>query len=176
MDNPLDLSGKVAIVTGGGKGIGRGITERLLGAGADVLVCGRSQPEQLPAANGRRALFHSCDVREVEQIGATVEHTVSELGRLDILVNNAGGAPFADAATASPRFSEAIIRLNLIAPLNFSQAANAVMQTQDSGGRQSSAYWRHFSGPRPTAPPRPGWSICPPRWRSSGPRRSASMP
>ena len=49
-------------------------------------------------------------------------------------MNNAGGAPRADAATASPRFSEAIIRLNLIAPLNFSQAANRVMQKQDSGG------------------------------------------
>ena len=53
-----------------------------------------------------------------------VEFTLNRLGRLDILVNNAGGAPHADAATASPRFSEAIIRLNLIAPLNFAQAAN----------------------------------------------------
>jgi NAD(P)-dependent dehydrogenase (short-subunit alcohol dehydrogenase family) len=51
-----------------------------------------------------------------------------------VLVNNAGGAPEADAATVSPRFSEAILRLNLIAPLNFSQAANAVMQEQADGG------------------------------------------
>ena len=49
-------------------------------------------------------------------------------------MNNAGGAPEADAATASPRFSESIIRLNLLAALHFSQAANAVMQDQESGG------------------------------------------
>ena len=55
-------------------------------------------------------------------------------GRVDALVNNAGGGPPADAATASPRFSEALIRLNLIAPLVLAQAANAVMQQQESGG------------------------------------------
>jgi NAD(P)-dependent dehydrogenase (short-subunit alcohol dehydrogenase family) len=51
-----------------------------------------------------------------------------------VLVNNAGGAPAADAATASPRFSEAILRLNLITPLHFAQKANAVMQDQPEGG------------------------------------------
>jgi NAD(P)-dependent dehydrogenase (short-subunit alcohol dehydrogenase family) len=63
-----------------------------------------------------------------------VAFAVQHFGRLDVLVNNAGGAPYAAAATASPRFSEAIIRLNLIAPLNFSQVANRVMQQQAWGG------------------------------------------
>lgn len=134
MDNPLNLSDKVAIVTGGGKGIGRGITERLLAAGAEVVICGRNAPAELPTAAGREARFHACDVRDAEQIQALVNFTCSQLGRIDILVNNAGGAPYAEAATASPRFSEAIIKLNLIAPLNFAQAVNAVMQTQASGG------------------------------------------
>jgi NAD(P)-dependent dehydrogenase (short-subunit alcohol dehydrogenase family) len=134
MENPLDFSGKVAIVTGGGKGVGRGITERLLAAGADVLICGRTEPQSLPAIGTRTARFYSCDVRDVEQIHACVDHAVKELGRIDILVNNAGGAPFADAATASPRFAEAIIQLNLIAPLNFAQAVNTVMQQQAEGG------------------------------------------
>ena len=134
MENPVDLSGKVAIVTGGGKGVGTGISERLLEAGAEVVICGRGEPEKLPRGNGRQAVFTACDVRDVEQIQACVDFTVDRFGRLDILVNNAGGAPYAEAATASPRFSEAIIRLNLIAPLNFAQAANAVMQTQDGGG------------------------------------------
>ena len=134
MDNPLDFNGKVVIVTGGGKGIGRGISERFLRAGADVLICGRSEPDKLPRAGGREAVFVACDVRDYEQIEACVERAVAQFGRLDVLVNNAGGAPHADAATASPRFSEALIRLNLIAPLNFSQVANRVMQDQDTGG------------------------------------------
>ena len=134
MENPLDMTGKVVLVTGGGKGIGRGISHCFLAAGAEVVVCGRNEPEQLPEHDGRSAVFTTCDVRDVEQVDACVDFVVDRFGRLDVLVNNAGGAPFAEAATASARFSEAIIRLNLIAPLNFSQAANRVMQQQDSGG------------------------------------------
>lgn len=133
-EKPMDFSGKVVIVTGGGKGIGRGITECFLAAGANVVICGRSAPESLPEAGGRRALFTPCDVRDFEQVEACVQLAVDTYGRLDTLVNNAGGAPHADAAKVSPRFSESIIRLNLIAPLNFSQAANRVMQQQDEGG------------------------------------------
>jgi NAD(P)-dependent dehydrogenase (short-subunit alcohol dehydrogenase family) len=134
MTQAFDMKGKVVIVTGGGRGVGKGISECFLAAGADVVICGRNEPEALPEAHGRRALFTSADVREVEQVQQVVEFTTERRGRLDVLINNAGGAPAADAATVSPRFSEAIIRLNLIAPLNFSQAANAVMQQQESGG------------------------------------------
>lgn len=134
MDNPLDFNGKSVIVTGGGKGVGRGITECFLQAGANVLICGRTAPEELPCAGDRTALFTECDVRDFEQIEACVELAVEHFGRLDVLVNNAGGAPYAEAATVSPRFSESIIRLNLIAPLNFSQVANRIMQQQESGG------------------------------------------
>lgn len=134
MDNPLNFTGKTVLVTGGGKGIGKGISERFLEAGANVVICGRSEPDSLPSADGREALFTACDVRDYEQIEACVQLAVDTFGGLDALVNNAGGAPYADAATASPRFSESIIRLNLIAPLNFSQVANAVMQQQETGG------------------------------------------
>jgi NAD(P)-dependent dehydrogenase (short-subunit alcohol dehydrogenase family) len=134
MNNPLDFTGKVVLVTGGGKGIGKGISEAFLAAGADVVVCGRTPPGELPRAAGREAVFTQCDVRDYHEIEACVEYTLAQFSRLDVLVNNAGGAPYAEAATASPRFSESIIRLNLIAPLNFSQVANRVMQQQESGG------------------------------------------
>jgi NAD(P)-dependent dehydrogenase (short-subunit alcohol dehydrogenase family) len=134
MKGALDMSGKVVIVTGGSRGVGRGIAERFLEAGADVVICGRREPEALPAAGRRSAVFVTADVREVEQIETVVAAATGRFGRLDVLVNNAGGAPSAEAATASPRFSEAIVRLNLIAPLHFAQRANAVMQQQEEGG------------------------------------------
>ena len=134
MQDPLEMSGKVVIVTGGSQGVGRGITDRFLEAGAEVVICDIREPEELPSAGGRQAVFTLADVRDVEQIDAVVDLATERFGRLDVLVNNAGGAPAADAATASPRFSEAIIRLNLIAPLNFAQKANAAMQQQEEGG------------------------------------------
>jgi NAD(P)-dependent dehydrogenase (short-subunit alcohol dehydrogenase family) len=134
MSNPLDYSGKAVIVTGGSRGVGRGISERFLAAGADVVICGRNQPDDLPQAGERKALFCAADVRDVDHIAQVVDFTMDHFARLDVLINNAGGAPEADAATASPRFSEAIVRLNLLAPLNFAQKANAVMQQQDQGG------------------------------------------
>ena len=130
----IDLTGRVAIVTGGGRGVGRGISERFLEAGADVVICGRKEPETLPVAGGRTAVFTAADVREIEQIDAVADFTIERFGRLDVLVNNAGGAPAAEAATASPRFHESILRLNLIAPLHFAQRANRTMQTQSTGG------------------------------------------
>lgn len=132
--DPLDFSAKVTIVTGGTRGIGRGISERFLEAGADVVVCGRREPEKPIEAGGRRALFVAADVRKVDEIENVVRTATDRFGRLDVLVNNAGGAPEAAAATASPRFHEAIIHLNMIAPLHFAQRANAVMQGQEEGG------------------------------------------
>ncbi len=134
MKDPLDLSGRVAIVTGGTRGVGRGITARFLEAGAGVVVCGRNAPAEPLRAGSNEALFVQADVRELEQIERVIAAARERFGRLDMLVNNAGGAPAADAATASPRFSEAMIRLNLIAPLHFAQRANAVMQAQAEGG------------------------------------------
>ncbi len=134
MREAIDMSGRVVIVTGGGKGIGRAIASRFLEAGAEVVVCGRKPPESLPRVGDREAAFVVADVREVDQVDRLVSEAVSRFGRLDVLVNNAGGSPFVEAAKASPRFSESILRLNLLAPLLCAQRANAVMQTQDAGG------------------------------------------
>lgn len=125
----IDLTDRVALVTGGAKGIGRGITEVLRDAGATVVTCGRSEAE--PPAGATHRL---CDVREPESVDALVDGIVAEHGRLDIVVNNAGGAPYALAAEASPRFHDKIVGLNLMAALLVSQAAQRVMQAQDGGG------------------------------------------
>jgi NAD(P)-dependent dehydrogenase (short-subunit alcohol dehydrogenase family) len=125
----IDLTGRVALVTGGARGIGRGVSEVLLEAGATVVTCGRSEAE--PPAGATHRL---CDVRDPEAVGALVDAIVAEHGRLDVVVNNAGGAPYAEAATASPRFHDKILGLNLTAALNVSQAAHRVMQAQPSGG------------------------------------------
>ena len=134
MSLAIDLAGHVAIVTGGGRGVGRGIAERFLEAGAEVVICGRHEPESLPAAKARSACFVAADVRETAQIERVVHAALERFGRLDVLVNNAGGSPAAPAATASPRFSDKIVALNLLAPLHFAQQANAVMQKQPYGG------------------------------------------
>jgi NAD(P)-dependent dehydrogenase (short-subunit alcohol dehydrogenase family) len=134
----LDVAGQVVIVTGGTKGVGRGIATAFLAAGAYVVVCARKPPATpvtaLVAGVERSALFIEADVREIEHIDREVKATLDAHGRIDVLVNNAGGTPFALAASASPRYSASIIALNLTAPLWFATRANSVMQTQASGG------------------------------------------
>jgi len=142
--DPLDCTGRVVVVTGGGRGIGRGITDRFVDVGADVVVCARNEPESLPDG----VVFLAADVRDPKQIEAVVAGTIATFGRLDVLVNNAGGAPPADTSSASPRFTEKILALNLTAPLVFAQRANAVMQGQREGG--SIVNIASVSGTRPT--------------------------
>jgi NAD(P)-dependent dehydrogenase (short-subunit alcohol dehydrogenase family) len=133
----VDFTGRAVLVTGGTRGVGAGIAEAFLAAGAQVLVCGRTEPLDevpLPAAGRRRAIFTRADVRDPEQAQRLIETAADLFGQLDVVVNNAGGSPHADAATASPRFHAKIIELNLIAPLHVAQAANQVMQDQSAGG------------------------------------------
>lgn len=115
--------GKVAIVTGGTRGIGAAIVRKLLSQGYAVATCGRTAPEKAIDANGRAAMFDACDIRDPADVATWIAAVVARLGRIDLVVNNAGGSPQADAATASPRFSERILQLNLLAPLHVSQAA-----------------------------------------------------
>jgi 7-alpha-hydroxysteroid dehydrogenase len=92
------LDGRVAIVTGAGRGIGRGIALAFAEMGADV-ACAARTAEQIEETatgvrgHGRRALAVRCDVNDVAQLRALVDRTISEFGRIDLLVNNAGGFP-----------------------------------------------------------------------------------
>jgi NAD(P)-dependent dehydrogenase (short-subunit alcohol dehydrogenase family) len=125
----IRLDGQVAIVTGGTRGLGKEIARVLSEQGCTVAVCGRSEPETLPVG----VTFYACDIRDSEAANKLVDRIATQHGRLDILVNNAGGSPEAAAATTSPRFSEAIIKLNLLAPLALSQAARNHMVAHRCG-------------------------------------------
>jgi NAD(P)-dependent dehydrogenase (short-subunit alcohol dehydrogenase family) len=98
----FDLSGKVAVVTGGSRGIGRGVAEGLAAAGADVVVASRKlescelAAEQIAASTGRRTLAAACHVGRWEDCDRLVETVYDEFGRCDVLVNNAGMSPAYD--------------------------------------------------------------------------------
>ncbi|HJR90348.1 MAG TPA: SDR family oxidoreductase [Aeromicrobium sp.] len=126
----IDLTGRVVLVTGGQRGIGRGISKAFVQAGATVVTCGRSDVEE-PLAG---TTHFQCDVRDQESVEALVDGIVGANGGLDVVVNNAGGAPSVLAADASPQFHDKIIGLNLSAPLLVAQVANRVMQAQEQGG------------------------------------------
>ena len=164
-----DFTGRVAVVTGGTRGMAGAIAEAFLAAGADVVVCGRTavRPEELPATGdptrtGRRAALMVADIREAEQATAVIDAAAEQFGQVDVLVNNAGGSPEVEAAKASPRFINSIVALNLLAPIYCAQAANAVMQDQEEGGPSStsgrSAVFDPHRAPPPTVRPRPAWS------------------
>jgi len=128
----------VVIVTGGSQGVGLGIARTFLRDGAAVVTCARSAFDAPPAAEDdeqrARCMHIPADVRKPDDVARVVDQTVERFGRLDVLVNNAGGQPPVDIATVSPRFIQAIIDLNLTAPIVAAQAANRVMQQQDEGG------------------------------------------
>ncbi len=126
----IDFAGKVALITGGTKGVGRGIAQRFADAGATIVVCARSAVDDLPPG----WQFIAVDLRDPDRTVAMIDEVVATNGRLDFLINNAGGSPPVDTATASPRITERVIQLNLLAAITCSQRANSHMQNQDSGG------------------------------------------
>ena len=100
-----DYAGRAVIVTGGTRGIGAGIARAFLEAGAQVLVCGRTEPSDaasLPGTDGRMAVFTRADVRDPVQAQRLIGEAADRFGRVDLVVSNAGGSPAAAAATASP--------------------------------------------------------------------------
>ena len=121
------FEGQVAIVTGGGSGIGLSTAIALGELGAKVAICGRNQ-EKLTAAEqklralGIDVLAEPCDIREVEQIAAFAEAVKAKLGTASVLVNNAGGQFPTTAETVTPRGWEAVVRNNLNGTFFMTQA------------------------------------------------------
>jgi len=135
---PFDLTGKVAIVTGGGTGIGAGISEALAQSGADVVICSRKMEHLEGMARkiegmGRQSLAIPCDVRKEDQVDSVVEQTVRKLGKLDILVNNAGASFVCPIEDVSLNGWNAIFGINATGTFLFAKAACREMKKQNKG-------------------------------------------
>ncbi|MFB6529412.1 MULTISPECIES: SDR family oxidoreductase [unclassified Streptomyces] len=130
----IDLSGSVAVVTGGTRGVGAGIARSLLEAGAEVVTCARRAPDRPVEAAGRTARFLPVDLRDPAAVTGFFDRVRDDHGRLDVLVNNAGGTPFRMLGEGSATQQARVLELNLIAPLTASLAAYEVMRHQPGGG------------------------------------------
>ena len=133
------LDGKVALVTGGTKGLGRSMADGLASAGADVALCSRNGEEAeseaalLGEETGRRTLGVRCDVTEPGEVEALIEATVSQLGRLDILINNAGINIRNPIEELSLEEFEQVMSVNVRGPWLCSRAAIPHMRTGGYG-------------------------------------------
>jgi 7-alpha-hydroxysteroid dehydrogenase len=132
------LDGRVAIVTGAGKGIGRGIAKAYAEAGADVAVAARTESDLESLADeirglGRRALALPTDVLQYDQLDALVERTAKELGRIDLVVNNAGGTAPTPLLQQSDEDFEAAFRFNVGTARHLSKLAIPHMLASDGG-------------------------------------------
>jgi NAD(P)-dependent dehydrogenase (short-subunit alcohol dehydrogenase family) len=110
------LDGQLAIVSGGGSGLGRATALELAALGARVVVCGRRQEpldETAALAEGGRVEARSCDIREEDQVEALVEGVMERHERIDLLVNNAGGQYMTPAEDITPKGFRTVIRLNV---------------------------------------------------------------
>ncbi len=145
------LKDRVALVTGGGTGIGYGIAEELARCGADVAVASR-KPEHVTAAAGRLASLGArtaaieVNVRDPDSVQTMVAQTVDRLGRLDILVNNAAGNFYAPSAELTPNGWRAVVETDLYGTFFCSQAAYRVMRGQRFGRIISISMTLHYRG------------------------------
>lgn len=132
------LDGRVAIVTGASRGLGRSIALALAEAGADVAVAARSEKDLQDTAaavegQGRRALVLPTDVTVYAQVETLVERTAATLGRLDIVVNNSGIATVMPLAEMAPEDFRRSLEVNLVGAFNGCRAAAGRLIAQKSG-------------------------------------------
>lgn len=136
----VDLAGKVALVTGGTRGLGRQIVSALAAAGADVVVTSRDSAacqdvaEQVSKESGRRAFARSCHVGRWAEIGGLVDDVYAEMGHVEILVNNAGISPlYASLDTVSEELFDKTVAVNLKGPFRLSALIGTRMAAGDGG-------------------------------------------
>jgi 7-alpha-hydroxysteroid dehydrogenase len=133
------INDRVAIVTGGSKGIGRGIARAFAEAGADLTIASRKPNDlektaaELRKDTGRRVLAVPCDVNDRAQLEAVVEATWKEFGRIDLLVNNAGGTPPRQALRTSEKMFEAAFHFNVTSAFLLSRMVIPKMLEGDGG-------------------------------------------
>jgi len=145
------LDGQVALVTGGGTGLGLGISQLLAELGAHVVMASR-KPANLEAARadiasrGGKVSAVQLDVRDPEQVKAAVDGVAQQLGRIDVLVNNAAGNFYAPSATLSPNAWKSVAEIDLYGTFYCSQAVYPIMAAQGGGRIVSTSMTLHYRG------------------------------
>jgi NAD(P)-dependent dehydrogenase (short-subunit alcohol dehydrogenase family) len=135
----MDLSKKVAIVTGGTRGIGRAIAEALVSAGAGVAITARSEDEigttvaELKKLGAGTAAGYVCDVRDYDQVKSVVAEVAKEFGGLDILINNAGVGIFASVESMSVEDFRAVLETNVFGVFYCCHEAIPLMKQRGGG-------------------------------------------
>jgi NAD(P)-dependent dehydrogenase (short-subunit alcohol dehydrogenase family) len=136
----FDLSGKVAVVTGGSRGLGRTLVDGLASAGADVVIASRKldncqrAAEEVERSTGQRAVAVACHVGKWEECDRLIDEVVSTLGRIDVLVNNAGMSPlYPSLPELSQELFDKTIAVNLSGPFRLSCLAAERMAAGDGG-------------------------------------------
>jgi len=136
---PFDLSGRVALITGGTRGLGLAIARAFSAAGADVIVASRKADAcrevaaELRSAGGR-ALGHPCHVGRWDDLARLVEAAYGEFGRVDVLVNNAGVSPlYSTLAEVTEELFDKVIAVNLKGPFRLSALVGERMAAGDGG-------------------------------------------
>jgi NAD(P)-dependent dehydrogenase (short-subunit alcohol dehydrogenase family) len=139
-DSLFDLSGRVALVTGGSRGLGREMAMAFAHAGADVIIASRKQEscdvtaEEIRTATGQRAMPYACNVSDWDQLEPLVDAAYGEFGKVDVLVNNAGMSPLYDeVVNVTEALYDKVLAVNLKGPFRLSALVATRMAAGDGG-------------------------------------------